>query len=127
MIEAKIEALTAAIERLTVVIERTVVAPDLSPKAAKAAKADKVIAETETASPIYTAPTEVVEINPATGVPDLPDRKALEKECIKMSLKDRKLYDVIKKLIATHSDGNERLADVPDSELQAFADALAAL
>ena len=124
MIEAKIEALTAAIERLTAVIERTVVAPDLSPKAAKA---DKVIAETETASPIYTAPTEVAEINPATGAPDLPDRKALEKQCIKMSLKDRKLYDVIKKLIATHSDGNERLADVPDSELQAFADALEAL
>ena len=137
MIEAKIEALTAAIERLTAVIERTVVAPDLSPRAAdvpKPARTPKVVkaaevveTEAETASPIYTAPDKVAEINPATGAPALPDRKALEKQCMTMSTKDRKLYDVIKALISFHSDGRERLADIPDFELQAFADALEAL
>lgn len=137
MIEAKIEALTAAIERLTAVIERTVVAPDLSPKAAdvpkparapKAVKAAEVVEiEAETASPIYTAPTDVAEINPATGAPELPDVDMLRKKCMQKSQANRKLYDVIKALIAAHSDGRERLEDIPSFELQAFADALEAL
>jgi hypothetical protein len=139
MIEAKIEALTTAIERLTAIIERTVVAPDLStkvadvqkpsraPKPVKAAEVVEINTDTETASPIYTAPAKVSEINPATAAPALPDRKTLEKQCMEMAKKDRKLYDVIKALIAAHSDGRERLHDVPDSKLQAFADALEAL
>jgi hypothetical protein len=137
MIEAKIEALTAAIERLTAVIERTVVAPDLSPKTPdvpKPARTPKVVKaaevveiEAETASPIYTAPDKVAEINPATGAPALPDIDVLRKKCMEKSQGNRKLYDVIKALIAFHSDGRERLEDIPISELQPFADALEAL
>lgn len=143
MIEAKIEALTAAIERLTAVIERTVVAPDLSPKAsdapraartAKVTKADEAV-ETETASPIYTAPAEIVEINPISvaaptppsAPPDLDTLRAL---CLSkvQNDRDRNMKALILELIAVYSDGRGKLViDIPQDNLPAFADALAAL
>lgn len=143
MIEAKIDALTAAIERLILVMDRAVIAPDLSPKAPdvpKAARATKAVkaaeaVETEAPSPVYTAPDEVAEINPVsvarpTPPSALPDIEALRAVCLSKVQKnrDRDMKALILELIIAHSDGRgELLVDIPPDNLSAFADALAAL